>query len=237
MDEIKDPQDLLMAAMRVKERGRARNQQRRLGPSAVGGCRRQAYLRVNGYQETNPTKKMAAWLGTAAHAQIAEGIRSLDPFGDRFLVEHAVKTDVISGTVDCFDRDRGSVIDWKTSKKATLGWLSKGHALGKSADRWPSLENRWQVHLYGWMLTQNGETVNDVSLVGIAKDGDEDHVRVFTEPYEESFALRALAWIQEIGELQDAPDPEKSVSFCRSYCGFWSESGGVCNGVSNDRIY
>ena len=229
MNEIKNPADLLMQAVLVKERGR-RNRQTAIGPSAVGDCRRRVWLKLQGQQETNPTKKLAAWFGTAAHDRIADGIRNLDPFGERCLVEHHLVTEQVSGTVDCFDMQEGAVIDWKTTKKASLGWLAKGATLGKRADDWPSQQQRWQVHLYGWMLEQNGHQVKTVNLVGIAKDGDEDHVRVFTEDYEPVFAREALDWIAEVGSLTVAPEPEKGGTFCRSYCGFWSEEGGVCNG-------
>ena len=230
MQEIKNPVDLLMQAIMIKERGRSRSRQTSIGPSAVGDCRRKVWLKLDGRAETNPTKKLASWFGIAAHERIADGIRNLDPFGERFLVEHHLVTDQVSGTVDCFDKQEGAVIDWKTTKKATLGWLTKGHTLGKRADDWPSQEQRWQVNLYGWMLEQKGYQVNTVNLVGIAKDGDDDHTRVFTEDYEPVFAREALDWIAEVGSMTEAPEPEKSGVFCRSYCGFWSEEGGLCNG-------
>jgi hypothetical protein len=179
----------------------------------------------------NETKSMAAWMGSALHDRIAVGIQSIDPFQERFLVERRVEFEGLSGTVDCYDKELGRVIDWKTSKKSSLGMKVDG-SLGASADRWPSQQNRWQVHLYGYMLTQEGFDVREVSLVGIARDGDEGTLREFVEPYEEVFAKEALAYIKEVSEATDPPAPEPS-GLCKSYCKFWDSEGTLCpSGIS-----
>jgi hypothetical protein len=43
-----------------------------------------------------------------------------------------------------------------------------------------------------------------VSLVAIARDGDERDVKVHTEDYNESIALEALGWLAAVKEAAEA---------------------------------
>jgi hypothetical protein len=48
----------------------ARSLQKAVGPSEIGGCRRQVWHRVNSTPVTNvDTLEMAAWMGTAIHTR------------------------------------------------------------------------------------------------------------------------------------------------------------------------
>lgn len=223
--------EVLLSAIHVTERGRARNQQRAIGPSSLGSCSRKVWLTITDAPAQQATSSLAAWMGTAIHAQIVEGIRLLDPFGDRFLIEHPVEREGMPGTVDLFDRVTGRLIDWKTTTKKSLGWLVKDPpTLGAAAAKWPYLSQRWQAHTYGWMLAGAGEDVRSIAIVGIPRDGGEEFIRVWEEPYDEAVALEARAWLADIRASGTAPGPEKSPGFCRSYCEFYTADGSVCAG-------
>ena len=101
----------------------------------------------------------------------------------------------------------------------------------------PSTQQRWQVQLYGYLLSKNGYKVNTVNLVAIARDGDEKDVKVHTEPYDEVVALTALAWLDAVKKSEVLPDPEKDASFCKSYCQYYDASGELgCPGLTKERI-
>ena len=86
-----DLQDLLSKSLIAHDNKRDRSKQVEIGPSSVGGCRRQVYHKIIGTPVTNPnTDSLAAILGTFIHAGIAEAIVREDPFKDNFLIEQEV---------------------------------------------------------------------------------------------------------------------------------------------------
>jgi hypothetical protein len=92
------------------------------------------------------------------------------------------------------------------------------------------------VQLYGYLLANNGYAVNRVSLVAIARDGDERDVKVHTEDYNESIALEALGWLAAVKEAKEPPAPEKDASYCQFYCKFYESSGEIgCVGLKKER--
>jgi len=239
LDSIREPQDVLMAGLIALERRRTGSRSRRISPSQAGDCRRRVWLNMTGQEPVNQTKRLPALIGTGFHALAAEGLQKIDPSASRWLVEQRVQAEsfagLVSGQVDCYDTLTRTVIDWKTTKKASLGWLSKGAVLGKSADKWPSAQQLWQVQLYGWLLAENGHDVERVCLVGVAKDGDEDHLRQHVIAYDPAVAHEALEWIATVSSLTEAPAPEEHPNFCRSYCSFYTADGSVCSGRTSEQ--
>jgi hypothetical protein len=227
LPEIQTPEDLFLAAVRARESSRPRNRQTAIGPSSLGGCRARVWLQLQGVIGDNPTKQYAAAYGTAIHSYIEKGLAILDPWGDRFLREVSVSRDGMGGSCDLFDQQTGGVIDWKSSTKKGLGFLKDG-SLGSGAKWWPKEEQFWQIQTYGWMLEGAGHEVRTVSLVGLARDGDEDSIRVETRPYDPAVALQAQEWLADVAARDEQPGPERPASFCRSYCPYW---GGSCPGL------
>jgi 3D (Asp-Asp-Asp) domain-containing protein len=163
-------------------------------------------------------------MGTAIHAAIEEAIGHLDPDGKDYLVETSVEHGDMKAHVDLFIPSTGAVIDWKTSKVKNLSYF-------------PSKQQRWQVQIYGYLLAQNGHTVNTVNLVAIARDGAEKDVKVHSETYDEDIALEALEWLTEVKAMATVPEPEKDESFCKLYCQYYDASGEVgCVGLTKERI-
>jgi CRISPR/Cas system-associated exonuclease Cas4 (RecB family) len=222
---IADPKELLLHVLHSQDASRDRSTQTEVGPSEIGGCRRKVWYRLNEQPHTNENQsKLAAIMGTAIHATIEEAITKLDPEAKDYLVETEVSYDGMKAHVDLFVPSTGAVIDWKTSKIKNLGYF-------------PSNQQRWQVQLYGYLLSKNGYQVNTVNLVAIARDGEEKDVKVHSEPYDETMAHAALLWLENVKNSKELPPAEKDASFCKSYCQYYDASGELgCTGLIKERI-
>lgn len=215
-----DIKQMLAGAITAHDGQRDRSKQVKIGPSAVGGCRRRVYHSLVRTPNINDTRAYAlsAILGTYIHAGIAEAIVREDPFGDNFLIEQQFETEKITGNIDLFIKDIGLVVDWKTTKVKSMRYS-------------PSKAQLFQVHLYGWILEQNGHKVNEVALCYIPRDGDIADIKVHREPYSEEIALEGLKWLDEIQEIVDTdgtpPKPEEKLFFCSRYCGYYDPTGEI----------
>lgn len=222
---IEDPKELLLHVLHAKDASRDRSMQTEVGPSEIGGCRRKVWYRLHAQPHTNENQsKLAAIMGTAIHAAIEDAIGAIDPDSKEYLVETEVSYDGMKAHVDLFVPSTGAVIDWKTSKVKNLSYF-------------PSNQQRWQVQLYGYLLSKNGYEVKTVNLVAIARDGDERDVKVYSEPYDETMAEAALLWLENVKKSETLPAPEKDASFCKSYCQYYDASGELgCPGLIKERI-
>jgi CRISPR/Cas system-associated exonuclease Cas4 (RecB family) len=222
---IEDPKELLLHVLHAQDASRDRSLQTEVGPSEIGGCKRKVWYRLNAQPHTNDNQsKLAAIMGTAIHAAIEEAIGALDPEGKEYLVETEVAYGDMKAHVDLFVPSTGAVIDWKTSKIKNLGYF-------------PSNQQRWQVQLYGYLLSKNGYEVKTVNLVAIARDGAEKDIKVHTEPYDETMALAALSWLSNVKASTTLPEPEKDASFCKDYCQYYDVTEQMgCGGLKKERI-
>jgi CRISPR/Cas system-associated exonuclease Cas4 (RecB family) len=223
---MSDPKELLLQVLRDKDAGRARSKQTQVGPSELGGCRRKVWYRLNDQPETNDNElKLSAIMGTAIHAEIEKAITIADPKGEKYWVETSVEYNGMKAHIDLYIPETGDVIDWKTVKVKNLSYF-------------PSLQQRWQVQVYGYLLDKSGKgSPRTVNLVAIARDGDERDVKVHSEPYDPKLAEDALNWLSAIKESADAPGPERDQSYCKFYCKYFDESGEMgCTGLKKERI-
>ena len=208
--------NILIDALHNQDGGRARSLQTAIGVSQLGGCRRQVWHKLQGAAETNPTLRLASIMGTAIHATIETALAN-----HGYLLEHRIeaKNGFPPATIDCFDPITGTVTDFKTITK-------------KNVDYFVGKQKRYQVHTYGFLLAQDGFDVKRVQLIGIPRDGNENDVIEWSEPYDESVALEALAWLKDVESLTEAPAPERDAnSFCKDYCPFFGE---LCSGIPKD---
>lgn len=197
---------LLKSALKENDKARARSQQTTLGASSVGGCKRQAWNIIRQIPKTNHnTESLAAIIGTALHATIAEAMHNMDVFGDDFLIEQEFSTPDLKGHCDLFIKSAGLVIDWKTTTK-------------KNASKFPTDQQRMQVQLYGYLIEEAGHKVNEVALVAIMRDGSMANTKVHREPYNRDMALQGIQWVRDIQNTVVAPDPERPRAFCKDYC-------------------
>jgi hypothetical protein len=218
-----DLNNLLTKSLSAYDANRDRSKQVEIGPSSLGGCRRQVYYHLTNQPVTNPnTESLAAILGTFIHSGISEAIVREDPFGDNFIIEEEVSHNGLKGHVDLYIRDSGMVVDWKTTKKKSLRYF-------------PSQQQQWQVQVYGWLLANNGHKVNQVALVAIPRDGDMADIRVHVEDYDEAVAMQAIEWLEVIKAQAEARTPspaDKWAGFCSSYCHFYDATGEIgCQGT------
>ena len=212
MTEIKK---MLVGALTGHDAQRDRSLQVDIGPSAVGDCKRRVFMNITQASKVNQTEKLAAIMGTFIHAGIADAIKREDPFGDNFMIEQEFKVEGLRGHVDLYIKDKAQIVDWKTTKVKSLRYF-------------PSLQQRLQVQLYGYLVSENGYPVETVSLVAIARDGGAEDIREHTEPYDPEMAKQGLDWISNLQEMAangEIPEPEKDVFFCRSYCDFYDATG------------
>jgi len=222
---IEDPKELLLHVLHAKDASRDRSMQTEVGPSEIGGCKRKVWYRLNAQPHTNENQsKLAAIMGTAIHAAIEDAIGALDPEGKEYLVETEVAYGDMKAHVDLFVPSTGAVIDWKTSKIKNLSYF-------------PSKQQRWQVQVYGYLLSKNGYEVKTVNLVAIARDGAEKDVKVHSEPYDEAVALEAFEWLANVKASPTLPEPEKDESFCKDYCQYYDATEQMgCGGLKKERI-
>lgn len=204
--------ELLMKALTSYDKSRPRSQQKELGVSSIGGCARAAYFVLNSWDKENETIKLPALMGTAIHTMIEQAVTNMD-WDNQYETELEVKHDGLMGHIDLWIPSIGAVVDWKTTKKAGLSYF-------------PSNQQRWQVQLYGYLLTKNDHEVKTVTLVAIPRDGDERDIVIHTEEYSEAVALEALAWLENVKAMTEPPAPENYASFCSLYCNFYGESCG-----------
>jgi len=209
---------LLSTSLLAQDGQRDRSTQKEIGPSQIGGCRRQVYHQLIDTPVTNlETESLAAILGTFIHTGIAEAIKRGDPFGDNFLIEQEFNMDGLPSHTDLYIKDKQLVVDWKTSTKKSLRYF-------------PSDQQIMQVQIYAYILEQNGHTPKEVALVVIPRDGRMSDILVHTEPYDVQKARTGLVWLEEVKQMavdKQAPEPEKPAHFCASYCDWYDPSGEV----------
>jgi hypothetical protein len=196
------------------DRLRPRSQQRELGMSEVGDCRRRAGYRLAGVEPSNPSGSIQAVLGTAIHAAVEQVYRDLQqqgliPADD--LVEHEVEFAGVRGHLDRYGSATGDVED---SKSTTARWLA--HLRLHGAER----HHVWQGHLYGAGLIRQGYPVRRIVIDYIARDTGEDWQE--TMPFDPQHVRDALDWLAFV---RDTPldllprDHAPTSAFCR-HCPF-----------------
>jgi len=216
-----DIKDLLIKALHDTEGKRGRSLQTQIGPSELGGCRRKVWYKINSQPETNSNElKLAAIMGTAIHDSIEKAFAD----NKEVLLEKTVEHNGMKAHIDLYIPGTGDVVDWKTVKLKNLAYF-------------PSQQQRWQVHTYGYLIEQSGlGKVHNVHLVAIPRDGDERDVKVYSEKYDSSIALEALSWLEAVKASEIAPEPEKDESYCKFYCKYYDSSGELgCVGLKKER--
>jgi hypothetical protein len=214
-----DLQGMLVKSLEAYDSQRDRSQQVEVGPSSIGGCRRQVYHILKQSPKVNSdTESLASILGTFIHSGISEAIKREDPFGDNFIIEQEVTFGDLKGHVDLFIKDQGLVVDWTTTKLKSLRYF-------------PKLQQRMQVQVYGYLLAQNGHEVKNVSLVAIPRDGVMAEIRAHVEPYDEALALEGITWLNDLRALVTLngtpPAPTEGIGFCANYCDYYDPTGEV----------
>ena len=203
-------QEILVDALRLKAANKERSLQTQIGVSQLGGCRAQTWLQITNAPKGNQTRVWPSLMGTALHELIEESLAAYSL--GAFILESKVEFDGLPGHIDWWYPEDGAIIDWKTKVK-------------KNMEYFPSTQEVWQVQTYAYMKAQEGHEVKTVTLFALPRDGDETNFECHTEPYNESVALQAIAWLKDVQSRTERPEPEMPAEvFCAPYCEYFGVS-------------
>lgn len=187
-----------------------RSLQRKIGPSELGTpCDRRLGYKLAGTPEVN--ERGVAWpafVGTAIHSELAELMaRASIAREARFLVEHRVTVGQvggldITGSLDLYDKQTGTVIDWK---------CTTGSQIRDKYRKDVGETYRRQAHLYGRGLVAQGYDVRAVMIVFFSRDKSFTDRHVWSEAYDEQVALDALARADSIATSLQALGPDFTI--------------------------
>ncbi|XTZ13942.1 hypothetical protein ACQSSU_20810 [Micromonospora echinospora] len=165
-----------------------------VSPSDVGSCPRQVWYRESppaGY-EPLPEDTRKADAGTCMHAGLTEARAALYPWR-----QHKVRVTIPGldrdGEADEYDPITATVEDWKTSGKATWDYIG---VYGPREKAWK------QAFIYAYALVCAGWPVTRVRIRYIHRETGAEET--FTRPYDEGYALAALAELVNLVTMLDA---------------------------------
>lgn len=212
IDHESSTRQLVESAIRALDSSKARSQQTELGVSPLGGCKKRVWLQLQGVVGENVVEPLPSMIGTAFHAAMEDAIRLVDPDGERFLIEYEVHDTkdrgIGKGHIDLTDLKLGKITDWKSTSKRNLRYF-------------PKLNQRWQVQVYGLLMREAGFDIRTVELVAVPRDGVLKDIRVHTEPFNQSLAEDAFAWLRDVQDSSVEPAPGYSGKMCTDYCPFY----------------
>ena len=218
-----------------------RSQQVYIGPSEVGQeCVRRLAYKLLDWEKANESGggSWAANVGTAIHSFLEE---IFSKYPEKYEVEQKVQIRAnLSGTVDLFDKEKGYVLDWKTTSPA-------GVKAKRSEGATP--QQVTQVQLYGYGKAQQGVQVNKVGLIFLPTGGQITDMHIELYDYDESAALSALARLDSVYELLSTIDveenpqmwplipatPSRMCMYCPYYRPFSTDLSIACNGDTGEK--
>lgn len=207
--------EVLATFIRLGANMDARSQQVAIGSSEVGWpCDRRVVYRLNGVPKSNrgmdPLRRL---IGTGLHAALADLFRRIDPGGEAFAVETAVRYLNVPGTADLVYN--GTVIDWKSTTTKKIAMLKR---------EGPPRHYVVQANLYAAGLRARGEDITHVALCFIPIDADHrnglKNLWVWRAPFNQAIADDA---VERLGRLvgkrpsEVEPKPDRLCAYCSHY--------------------
>lgn len=195
----------------IWDRRKPRSQQRELGMSELGSCRRRVGYKLAGVAPSNPAGSVQAAMGSAIHQVIGEILEDLGL--DGVVHEKQVRA---FGLVGHFDRVETPVlIDVKTT---SARWLE--HILLHG----PETKHLWQVSMYAAALRLAGHDIQRVRIDYLARDTGEEYnwPNLDGAPFNPRHVRDALEWLEAIrsADLDMLPrDEDPEGPFC-GHCPF-----------------
>lgn len=190
---------LLQDHIRQADARKPRSMQREIGPSGVGvTCdRRLAYSMLEWDQVNTDTDPLAAIIGTAVHAWLADAFANIPGF----IVEQRLTVrQGLNGSADLFYTPLGAVLDWKVV----------GHTAWKRyRNEGPSQQYKVQTQLYGRGFANLGYPVRKVGCVFICRTGKLNDIFVWLDDYKPDVVDAAFARQDTILELVATLDVER----------------------------
>lgn len=203
---VQNINSIVGAAFRAANAKRARSQQKALGMSELGGCRRQSAFKVLGIEPTNPhnerTDKYAdsreAMIGTMIHETVLPQIEEMSLTAE-IEVPVILKFDGlpdIPGSSDLIDRTEHLILDLKSSSE----W-----AVNRVRNFGPSKKHLWQTHGYATAAIQAGIPIKHIALVYIDRS-DGQVVHVHYQDYDPLIVTDIEQWWREVNSTTDPFD-------------------------------
>ena len=218
-----------------------RSQQVYIGPSEVGQeCVRRLAYKLLDWEKANESGggSWAANVGTAIHSFLEE---IFSKYPEKYEVEQKVQIRAnLSGTVDLFDKEKGYVLDWKTTSPAGVKAKRSEGATSQQVT---------QVQLYGYGKAQQGVQVNKVGLIFLPTGGQITDMHIELYDYDENASLSALARLDSVYELLSTIDveenpqmwplipatPSRMCMYCPYYRPFSTDLSIACNGDTGEK--
>lgn len=177
------------------------------GPSQLGNpCTRHlGYLALRAQAGPDQPRRrtgdpMAAWIGTAVHATLAQILAVQDGWQAEVPVEAEIAPGmVLAGTVDGWHPQSGTVLDWKVTGHRTID---------RARATQPTDLYITQAHLYGLLLHLTGHTPRTVTIVYLPRDGTLSGIHVWTAPYSPEAALTTVNRWETVTRLIDLLGPK-----------------------------
>lgn len=204
------------------DRRRGRSQQRELGMSEIGECRRRAGYRLADTEPSNAGSSVQAVMGTAIHESVASVLKQLQAEGvipAEDLIEQEVRFAGVLGHLDRHESAIATLVDVKTTSS---NWLR--HIKTYGADQ----QHIWQASLYAAALIHMGLAVRQIRIDYLARDTGEEYPAV--HDFDPQHVADALAWLKNVRETpleMLARDRAPDGPFC-GHCPFFDTcwSGG-----------
>lgn len=196
------------------DRRRPRSLQTEFGMSELGGCRRRAKYRLEGFAPTDAGGSVQAVMGTVLHSGVADMLHEMQAEGlipAAALIEHEVHFAGIKGHLDLYIEP-----ELTDTKSTSSRWLARLKTDG------PSLPNVWQTHGYAAALMAEGHPVRRINIDYIARDTGEQWR--WTGPFETAHVRDALSWVAHVRStpLEDtARDYDPTGPFC-GHCPYFT---------------
>lgn len=210
---------LVVAAMAVDNR-RRRSNQKKIGPSSVGGCRRKAGYEVAGVPKTDSPPKMHAVLGTWIHKGALATLER--EYG--CLTEIKVENEVVKGSMDALYLDEAHLSRLRKRgryAKAMDGLLvedvkTRGYfGFQLVQENGPRRSELFQTHIYTWLLRIGAATdrrlagigevpVEQIRLRYVSRDNGQEHIEEF--PYDPDVTSEAIEWLAKVMDVALGPE-------------------------------
>lgn len=214
---MKTTSQLLLLA----DQRRPRTQQREIGFSDLGSCRKRTGYKLAGTEPVNQLGSIQAVIGSAVHDMVANIMRQVAEPGD--LVEHQVTFAGIKGHLDRYEAATETVVDTKTTSSR---WLEHIKLHG------PEFSHLWQVSCYCAGLIAAGVPAKRIRIEYLARDTGEEWIwpgpdGVLLNPRNVRDAMQWLEAVRD-ADLDMLPrDHEPDSAFCLG-CPFGGPDGGIC---------
>ena len=204
--------DWARQVIRDHDAARPRSQQTDIGVSELGHpCARRLVHKIIGTPRSNPGDPLAAYIGTATHAALAEALLASDAGWQVEVPVEFPPPISLRGNVDAWHAALGIVLDWKVVGDAALRRVK--------ADG-PGRQYQWQVHTYAAALRA---PITTVAICFVPRSGRLANLHLWSEPYDHEIAEAALRRLEQLRTVAAIGHPALAPavdSWC-SYCPYW----------------